>query len=345
MRRKILSLAAATVLALSFSVPAFAEEPIDSPSTEKVKITFTPNVQTESIDNFVSNNAITMDSFTITIDDTYTSGYVINTPDDFNALWSDFVSMQTNLLSEGINHNGGSQMGNDLQTTLNAINSNDFQMAIICDNPSSLARSSDLIGAEIVESIEPVETQSSVTTENEALVSTRASNWVPTSGSASAWPSQNVSDATYLEARYEWNSASDLSTLTNDSDSTLEADLVFYNYDGEALATDWYDGNYTYSTNQPRPYQDTQAFDNPDEPVFCVGCSDASALTAGTEYYWIAYGNETGSDGCKAKLNMQRGHRIIDGIYEQTWNIFGDETETVISFSSWDTTKSGTATF
>ena len=106
------------------------------------------------------------------------------------------------------------------------------------------------MGADIVESIEPIETTSSEPVVAQNNASTRATNWALTSGSASAWTSQNVSDVTYLEARYKWNSASALSTLTNDSDSTLEADLVLYNYDQEALATNWYDGNYTYSMNQ-----------------------------------------------------------------------------------------------
>lgn len=171
-----------------------------------------------------------------------------------------------------------------------------------------------------------------------------ASNWVPTSGYANAWPSQNVSDATYLEVSYRWNSASALSTLTNDKDSTLEPDLVFYNYDGTAMCTGWYSGNYTYSTNQPRAYLDTAAFDKPDEPVFTIGCSSAEDLEEDTDYYWIAYGNQN-SSGSKAKLNFQRGHRVLDWIYEQPWNIFGDETVTVIPFSDWDTSTTGQKTF
>lgn len=343
--KKIYALLLICAMAFSMSVTAFAADTNNTTTPEKVKITFVAEAQTAAIEQFVSSNDIIMDSFTITVDNTYTSGYVINNQDDFDALWSDFVTMQTALLNEGINNNESVQIGNDLQASLNGLASNDFQMAIVCDNPIPLTRNSTLMGADIVESIEPIETTSSEPMAAQNNASTRATNWVPTSGSASAWPSQNVSDATYLEARYKWNSASALSTLTNDSDSTFEADLVLYNYDQEALATNWYDGNYTYSTNQPRPYQDTQAFDNSDEPVFCIGCSDASALEANTEYYWIAYGNETGSDGCKAKLNMQRGHRVLDWIYEETWNIFGDETETVIPFSSWDTHDKGTATF
>lgn len=341
--KKFLSIALSLALMSTLSITAFAVEPDDATSSEKVKITFLSNIETEKIGSFVSENGISMDSFAITTNAENTSGYVINKQDDFNGLWSEFVEMQTSLLSEGIENNKNTQIGKDMQESLNAILSNDFQMAIVCDNPSSLSRNAGLIGLDIVESIEPV--NPAIESEATTYAETRATNWVPTSGSASAWASQNVSDATYLEVHYKWNSSSALSYLTNDSDSTLEADLVFYNYDDQAIATDWYDGNYTYNTNQPRPYQDTKAFDNHDEPVFCIGCSDASSLEANTDYYWIAYANKTNSTGCKAKLNMQRGHRLLDSLYEQTWNIFGDETKTVIPFSSWDTSKSGTATF
>lgn len=347
--KKALSMMLVAALILSMGVSALAAEPISTTASEKVEITFSANVQPQNIEAFVAENNISMDSFTITVDDTINSGYVINEQADFDILWENFVMMQTSLLSEGIASNSTSQASSDMQTMLEALNSNNFQMSIVCDNPTALTRSR-LIGADIVESIQPqpIATQTAAVKEENSVsdASASANNWLPTSGSASAWSSQNVSDATYLEVRYEWESASDLSTLTNDSDSTLEADLVFYNYDNEALATGWYTGgNYTYNTNQPRAYQDTQAFDNTDEPVFTIGCSDASALEAKTEYYWIAYGNETGSDGCKAKLSFQRGNRLIDSVYEETWNIFAEETVIVIPFSSWNTATSGTAYF
>lgn len=343
--KKFLSIALSLVLISTLSINAFAIEPDDITSPEKIKITFLSNVETEKIGAFVSENGIVMDSFSVTTNDENTSGYVINKQDNFDGLWSEFVEMQTALLSEGIENNKNTQVGKDMQESLNAILSNDFQMAIVCDNPSSLSRSAGLIGLDIVESIEPINSTTTIENESTTYAETRATNWVPTSGSASAWASQNVSDATYLEVHYKWDGSYALSYLTNDSDSTLEADLVFYNYDGTAIATDWYKGNYTYNTNQPRPYQDTKAFDNRDEPVFCIGCSDASSLKAHTDYYWIAYANKTGSTGCMAKLNMQRGHRLLDFLYEQTWNVFGDETKTVIPFSSWDTSKTGTATY
>lgn len=345
--KKLLCMILATTLILSMGVPAFAAELTSTTPPEKVEITFASKAEPQSIEAFVAENNITMDSFTITVGDTLTSGYVVNEQADFDTLWKDFVTMQTALLSEGIASNSPSQASGDMRIMLEALKLNNFQMSIVCNYSTALAHSR-LIGANIVDSIQPVATHTTAVQEENTVsaASTSTSNWLPTSGSASAWPSQNVSDATYLEVRYEWESASDLSTLTNDSDSTLEADLVFYNYDNEALATGWYTGgNYTYNTNQPRAYQDTQAFDNDDEPVFTIGCSDASALEAETEYYWVAYGNETGSDGCKAKLCFQRGNRLIDSIYESTWNIFAEETVIVIPFSSWNTATSGTAYF
>lgn len=57
------------------------------------------------------------------------------------------------------------------------------------------------------------------------------------------------------------------------------------------------------------------------------------------------FNNNNLSNGCKAKLSFQRGNRLIDSVYEETWNIFAEETVIVIPFSSWDTTTSGTAFF
>ena len=161
--------------------------------------------------------------------------------------------------------------------------------SIVCDTKFTNERTlmnNDNIIKEII-SIEPLNTKKNTSDD----ITLMASNWVPNSGYAKAWPSQNIKDATYLEVSYRWDSESDLSTLTGGPDSTLEPDLVFYNYDGNAMCTDWYDGNYACNTNQPRAYMDTSAFDNSDEPVFTIGCSSAEELEAETDYYWIAYGN------------------------------------------------------
>lgn len=346
MKRKAISKTSALVVVVCllmsmFSMTASATEVQDAPE-EKVKITFVADTLIESIATFVEINDISMDSFSVantTGESECTSGYVINEQDSFERLWDDFVSEQVALLSEGIESFGDNEAANDMSAMLAALENNTIQMSVICETASPLARSNSYLGAEIVESIEVLSSHAADEAPEEDAPATRASygNWLPTYGWGGAWPSSTVSDATYLEVSYRWDYAYQLAGLTGDADSTFEADLVLYNYDDTAMATGWHSGNYSYNTNQPRPYKDTQAFDNGDEPVFCIGCSDASSLVAGKDYYWIAYGNETGSTSCKAKLNLQRGSRLIDAIYEQTWNIFGDETVTIISFTEWNT--------
>lgn len=171
-----------------------------------------------------------------------------------------------------------------------------------------------------------------------------ASNWLPTSGSAFVWPSGSYDDATYLQVNYEWDSSSKLSTLTNNTASTLEGEIVLRNYDGEAIANRW-NTNYAYTTNQPRAYRDTQFLDGSDECCFTVGCSDASALEAGKQYYWYAYGNRTESESCDVKVYFQRGHRLPAGIYDTAWNVFADETKIVIRFSDWNTADASSMEF
>lgn len=315
---------------------------------DKVKITFVPKAQTKAIEEYVTQNNIVLDSFVVTASvgsENLSSGYIINNPAEFDVLWSDFVSTQKALLTEGITRNNENDSSVEMQEMLDALLSNKIQLSITCNEPSLKMRSGNYLNSELIENIEYIEAATSYKEEDAISLAASASNWVPTSGYASAWPSNNVEDATYMDVHYQWDAAESLSTLTSKSDSTLEADLVFYNYDGTAISNAWYSGNYTYSTNQPNPYQDTKAFDNSNEAVFSIGCSKASALEAEKDYYWIALGNQTGSTGCKAKLNFQRGHRFINSLYEETWNIFGDETVTVIPFSSWNTGDNGRAYF
>ncbi|MCD7754798.1 MAG: hypothetical protein LUJ09_00440 [Firmicutes bacterium] len=338
---KLISLTAAVgmLIALGSTTVSAAEATNDTDAT--LKITFFAETKPREISEFVETNEITLESFTVKsilgITEC-TSGYVINEQLDFESMWDEFVYMQTALLSEGIESFEDSSATDDMSFMLEAIMNNDVQTSIICEN-ADITQSYAFVGSEIIESVEVLDSCAIETLGEDELKSSKSSygNWLPTYGWGGAWPSSNVADATYLEVSYRWDYAYQLAGLTEDEDSTFEADLVLYNYDNTAMATDWYSGNYTYNTNQPRPYRDTKAFDNDDEPVFCIGCSDAASLVAGKDYYWIAYGNETGSSSCKAKLNLQRGHRVIDSIYEETWNIFGDETITAIPFSSWNT--------
>lgn len=154
--KKFLSIALSLALISALSINAFAADSDDNTTREMIKITFLSNVETEKIGSFVSENGIAVDSFTITTNDGNTSGYVINKQANFDGLWSEFVEMQTALLSEGIEHNKNTQVGKDMQESLNAILSNNFQMTIVFDSPSSLSYSADLIGLDIVESIETI---------------------------------------------------------------------------------------------------------------------------------------------------------------------------------------------
>ncbi len=300
-----------------------------------IKIDFEEFATIEDIDRLLEENKIYIHSFTVSSDGNISSGYTVtDSPANFKTLWYDFYYKQHLLLSEGIEYNNGSTASDDMKKMLESLRAGEYTISVICYIPVDY-NEEILNCSEIISEINNYSNECG----RNVTPSTgdRTSNWVPTSGFAVAQASQNISDATYLEVHYMWNSASALSTLTNDSVSTLEGDLVFYNYDGNAISTAWYSGNVTYSTNQPYAYQDTQSLDDPNEPCFSIGCSAASLLSSNTDYYWIAYGNKTASTGCMAKLNFQRGYRLISNIYSQTWNVFGIETETVIPFSSWNT--------
>ena len=348
MIKKIMALFSAFVLMLTASSFSVSANNAVEKEPQEIKIIFDENTSIKLIASYVDNKDINVNHSIVEVDhgeETITSGYVVNESAKFDVLWSDFIAKQTALLSESMEKNRSSESIDSMQTMLNAITSNYIKVSVKT-NLSNVSEVNSISVNDIVDRVELIETLSSSAnkTVNETK-SARASNWVPSSGHAGAWRSQNVSDATYMEVWYRWDTAAELSTLTNDNDSTLEADLVFYNYDGNAMSTAWYDGNYTYTTNQPRPYQDTQAFDDEDEAVFSIGCSDASSLRHGVDYYWAAYGNRTSSNGCKAKVNFQRGHRILNSLYEETWNIYGDETVKVVAFNDWNTSTSPYAYF
>ncbi len=349
MFKKLIALFSAVILMLSANTFSVSANNIEKESENKIKITFVEKASPKSIISFISDNNVDIESFTVEAicgSETLTSGYIVNESAAFDVLWNDFITKQTALLSESMRNNRSANSVSSMNTMLNALNTNNIQISVISNSSNSLDAKT-LSAYNIVDETNLIEASSrseQKIIENKTR-STSASNWLPSSGHAGAWNSQNVLDATYMEVWYRWNTAAELSTLTNDDDSTLEADLVFYNYDGSAISTAWYDGNYTYTTNQPRPYQDTQAFDDEDEAVFSIGCSDASSLSAGVDYYWAAYGNQTGSSGCKAKVNFQRGHRILNSLYEETWNIYGDETVKVVAFNEWNTATSPYAYF
>jgi len=332
----------------AFAVPNNAESAnalVEQTVASRIEIEFIPNVSSERISAFITENNIVAESFETLMDGKYTCGFVVNQQDSFDVVWDDFVSIQTALLNEGIEHNLGTSIGDDLENTLELLLNEEFQMSLICYN-STVMPSEDgnlaFLDDEIIKSAKHI-SSSSLSGNNTAEVSkieqrNSADSWTPTSGGALALKSVlEGKDVTYMQAHYSWNSDAALSYFSNNSNCTIEADIVFYNYDDEAICTGW-DTSFAYSTNQYRPYRDTQAFDSDHEPTLSVGCSDASTVEKGVDYYWIAYGNSTESDSCNAKLNIQRGHRFPSFIYESASCVFPDETWIAIPFDEWVTT-------
>lgn len=354
---KLLSLVLIMSIMLS-GVCAFAQEQENNASHEvaanKMLISINPDATIEDVENLVETENLDMESFNAQFDisgETITCGYVVNNQENFLNLWNDFTEKQTALLTEAIEVNANNEeVISNLTTLLNAFENDEVKVSsVICRE----AAINEIENATVVDNIMelPVEIettdmlessfQSTSATADTSSASTMAATntWVPTSGTAYAWPSGENSSATYMQLDYRWSSASRMTTLTGNSNSTLEGEILFYNYDGSAIATRWY--NQTYTTNQPSPYLDTQFLDGSDEINFTVGCSDASSMTAGKLYYWYAYGNRTSSNACKAKVNFQRGHRLIAENYGDPWNVFADQTSTVIAFNEWNTGTSG----
>lgn len=175
--------------------------------------------------------------------------------------------------------------------------------------------------------------------------------WVPSSGYAFAINGSAYPNTVYLYSDFEWSSESRLSGLKSDYNETLEMDIVFYNYDGNAYAYNWYNysdtnryqGTY-WDTNQPWPYWDTLASDGNDERSFCVGCSDANLFQANTLYYWWGYAVKH-SNGSMAKIVAQRGYRSPDYRLSDTWSVFSEQSQIIVPFSSWTTPGSKSWTY
>lgn len=190
---------------------------------------------------------------------------------------------------------------------------------------------------EFVRQIESISVSpSSNSYEAGARAAAATGNWVPTSGSATVWNSSQYKDAVYMNLNWSWDSDSDMTLYQSSDNITLEAEIVFYNYDGEGHAVGWYSGDWTYDTNQPSPYIDTQFnFGNKDEVPYTIGSYDATGFKSGKNYYWVCFGDVNNPDGSMAKIYFQRGHKLF-GI-NSTWTIFADETEIVVGFNKWNT--------
>lgn len=339
---KVCSFLLSVCTILTFSARAYVQYPNSSETT----ISFKNLATIEEIEEIVTKNDIVVNEFTTTIssgNNDITCGFVVQNQDSLSNLWDEFCEQQAALLADAMIANANnSEILEDIMAVKSAIESNSIRIDSLICHGDILENCRDLDDSGIVQEIRV--SNKEVSTENAApqghAQANSATNWLPTSGTAYAWPSGSYDDATYLQINYTWDSASAMSTLTNNTSSTLEAEIVLYNYDGSAISNAW-NTNHAYVTNQPRAYRDTQAFDGDDECCFTVGCASASDLEAGTEYYWYAYGNRTNSDSCKAKVYFQRGHRVLPGNYS-TWNIFADETITVVRFNEWNT---GTASY
>lgn len=331
---------------------AFAYEiALSNTNSEKTALLFDESATVLDIAEIIDENQILVDSFTTVIPNgssEITCGFVVRETDEFSNLWDEFIKQQTALLSDAMVANAGNaKILEDILATKHALENGNIQITeIVCDGDIK-TKNIDSAGMNLIQKVEKVEmcTEEAMPPQKSEIgAQAAASNWLPTSGSAFVWPSGSYDDATYLQVNYEWDSSSKLSTLTNNTASTLEGEIVLRNYDGEAIANRW-NTNYAYTTNQPRAYRDTQFLDGSDECCFTVGCSDASALEAGKQYYWYAYGNRTESESCDVKVYFQRGHRLPAGIYDTAWNVFADETKIVIRFSDWNTADASSMEF
>lgn len=329
----------------------------------KISIVIDSTATVEDVMELVESKRLHMDSFYSEFNlngEIITCGYVINQKENFTLLWKDYTEKQTALLSEAMDVNAeNEEMIRGLEGLLSAFENNEVKISsIICNNVTpDVINNIKTENAEFVDDVLLMPVSKETMDVGEELTISKAYNndiysvtdtvaantWVPTSGTAYAWPSGEYSNATYLQLDYRWSSNARMTALTQNSKSTLEGEIVFYNYDDSAIATQWY--NQTYVTNQPSPYLDTQFLDGSDEINFTVGSSYASSMTADKLYYWYAYGNRTNSNGCKAKVDFQRGHRLIAENFGDTWNVFGDQTEVVVSFSEWNTGTSSSKSF
>lgn len=347
MKRQFKVFAFLLALVIITTTSTFAYDEMNTNIGKKTALVFDENATVAAITDVIDENRISVDSFTAVIPDgnhEITCGFVVREKGQFSNLWNEFIEQQTALLNDAIVANErNSEILEDILATKHALENGNIQIAeIICDGDIA-TKNIDPASMNLIQNVEQVDVSVKEAVEISPRVAA-ASNWIPSRGSAFVWPSGSYDDATYLQVNYEWDSASELSALTNNSASTLEGEIVLRNYDGEAIADQW-NTNYAYTTNQPRAYRDTQFLDSSDECCFTVGCSDASALEAGTQYYWYGYGNRTTSANCDVKVYFQRGHRFPAGIYDTAWNVFADETEIVVRFSDWNTADAASMDF
>ena len=257
------------------SMSAMALEPIEK-DVERAEVVFKRGVTISEVARVIEENSLNIESFTTVVpvgDNEITCGFVVNQEDDFSNLWDEFVQQQLALLADAqIANANNPEILEDILATKEAFNSNNIYIDTVVYN-SAEGIQKKISSSGMVESVRVIETEEAPTVTNEIESemnqdsATTSENWLPTSGEAYVWPSGSYNDATYLQLNFKWDSSSALTGLTNDKDSALEGEIVLYNYDGSAIADDW-NTNYAYTTNQPRPYRDTQALDKDDEVCF-----------------------------------------------------------------------------
>lgn len=141
--------------------------------------------------------------------------------------------------------------------------------------------------------------------------------------SMKVYAEDSTSGTRYGRLYFTWNS-SNLANLKACGNVTFEPDFVTYNYeDAHYYATS---GISSWSSTMPNAYQDTSAFDGKDELVYTVGCSDATALAAGTRYTTFFRAPIGNAPWDTMKVVAQRGHRT-PSFCHSTWCIFADSSK------------------
>jgi hypothetical protein len=117
----------------------------------------------------------------------------------------------------------------------------------------------------------------------------------------------------YVYQQFRWTAAR-LANLKCDSNSTYEADAIFYNNNqfahyltgGGILGT---------ATNLPDSYIDTQVDDNLKTPVFTIGTSDADKLQSSRDYRTMILTRPGSVTGERVVPSAQRGE--VSGLCPQ----------------------------
>ncbi len=130
----------------------------------------------------------------------------------------------------------------------------------------------------------------------------------------------------YATVRVKWN-LQGITEFDSQTD-TFEEDLIFYNYDHTAYATEIS----SYESELPDSYLDTQAGDPDDEKNCSVGTTAADEIIANTMYYtYMTLIDGTESDSSMFKVNVQEGYYIV---FPSPWFVYAQTTNTVIPFKN-----------